>query len=409
MPIFSYKGYDAASGASKRGKIEAESERAARSKLKSKMKIIVADLKEEKAASSKKSESSLSGLFAPSVSTKELAIMVRQFAVLQGAHVPLDESLKALVSQVENPVLRSTLAQVKDSVSEGKSLAESSAAFPRVFNRLYVNMVRAGESSGTLGTVLVRLSDFLEYQVKIGQQLVSAMTYPLIMILLSLGLVGYLFISVVPSLAKVFKSLKVTLPWYTIALIDISQFVQNYWYLVIGGFALMVFLYKAWVAKEAGRKKMDQIVLKAPIFGAILIRINISRFTKTLSTLLSSGVPIVQSLEITKNVVTNSVISDVIEQAKIEVQEGKSLALCISRSPVFPGLVTHMIATGEKTGQLEQMLGHVSEAYSAEVESKISTMISLVEPLMMLIIFAIAGVVVVAMMLPMLNIMSQIR
>ncbi len=408
MPIFVYKGYEAASGASKRGKIEAESERVARQKLRQKQKIIISEIKEEVATAGKKT-GAFASLLQPKVKTSELAVMVRQFAVLQQAHVPLDDSLKALVSQVENPVLKNTLAVVKDSVSEGMSLADSSAKFPGVFNRLYVNMVRAGESSGTLGTVLVRLAGFLEYQVQVGRQVVSAVTYPAIMISASSLLVGYLFVSVVPSLAKVFDSLNVTLPWYTRAMIKVSDVITAYWYLVIGVILAAIFLFKRWIDTPKGRKKLDELLLKTPLFGSIILRISVSRFTKTLSTLLSSGVPIIQALDITKNVVTNTVIAEVLEQAKIEVQEGKSLAAVIERSNTFPGLVTHMIATGEATGQLEEMLVHVADAYDAEVQSKITTMISLIEPLMMVVMFGIAGIVIGAMMMPMLSVMTQIR
>lgn len=407
MPIYLYKGYDQTTGANRKGKVEADSERSARQKLKQKQKIIVAEIKEE--TSSKGATKARSSLFAPRVKTGELAVMVRQFAVLQNAHVPLDDCLRALISQVDNPVLKNTLAVVKDSVSEGMSLADSSAKFPGVFNRLYVNMVRAGESSGTLGTVLVRLADFLEYQVKIGRQIVSAITYPAIMILASSGLVGYLFVAVVPSLAKVFDNLSVTLPWYTQMMIDASDFVQEYWYLLVFVFGSIFFLFHRWSSTTAGRQKLDKFILSVPLFGGIVLRTSISRFTKTLSTLLSSGVPIIQALDITKNVVTNSVIAAVLEQAKIEVQEGNSLAAVIDRSGAFPGLVTHMIATGEKTGQLEEMLVHVAEAYDAEVQSKITTMISLIEPAMMIVMFGIAGVVIGAMMMPMLSVMTQIR
>lgn len=406
MPIYSYKGYDIATGAVKKGKVEADSERSAKQKIKLKLKVIPSEVKEEVANSGAKGKS---GIFAQKVGLAELQVMVRQFAVLQSAHVPLDESLKALSSQVENPVLRNTISSVKDLVSEGKSLADASATFPGVFNRLYVNMVRAGESSGTLGTVLIRLADFLEYQIKVRGQVISAITYPAIMIVSSSGLVVYLFVSVVPSLTKVFDSLKVTLPWYTKMLIGISDSMQRYWYLIVGLMVGGFFGFNAWLRTEAGRMKFDELSLKAPLFGSIILRLSISRFTKTLSTLLSSGVPIIQALEITKNIVTNSVISGVIEQAKIEVQEGKSLAACIERSGRFPGLVVHMIATGEKTGQLEEMLVHVSNAYDAEVERKITTMISLIEPLMMLVMFGIAGVVIAAMMLPMLSVMNQMR
>lgn len=409
MPIYSYKGFDATSGANKKGRIEAETERAAKQKLKQVNRIIVAEINEDNKKSRSSAGSFSISIGSPKVSTKELAIMVRQFAVLQESHVPIVESLNALISQVENRTLKDTLVTVKDSVSEGKSLADSSAEFPKVFNRLYVNMVRAGESSGKLGTVLVRLADFLEYQVKVGRQVVSAMTYPVIMITVSLLLVLYLFISVVPNLAKVFASLKVELPWYTLLLMDISKFITSYWYGLLTVGLLVVYLFQRWISSEQGKRNFDRISLKIPIFGSLVLRISVSRFTKTLSTLLQSGVPIIKALDITKNVVSNTLVAEVLEKAKLEVQEGKSLAASISRSELFPGLVTHMIKTGEQTGQLEEMLGHVAKAYDSEVESKVEAMISLIEPLMILILFGIAGTVVIAMMLPMLSVMTQMR
>ena len=407
MPIFSYKGYDSQSGANRKGKIDADSERAAKQLLKQRHKIIVAEIKEE-TASSKKSGGT-SSLFAPKVSLAELSVMVRQFATLQEAHVPLDECLKALVSQVENPVLRNTLARVKDSVSEGKSLADSSAGYPRVFNKLYVNMVRAGESSGNLGTVLVRLADFIEYQVEVRGKVVGALTYPAIMITVMVLIISFLLVAVIPKLAKVFVSLKVSLPWYTKALLDFSAFMQNYWYIMIAAVLGGVFMFKSWLATENGRKRFDQLSLQVPLVGPIMLMLSVSRFTKTLSTLLGSGVPIIQALDITKNVVTNSEINQVLEQAKIEVQEGNSLAACISRSGKFPGLVTHMIATGERSGQLETMLAHVANAYDAEVERKIAKMIAFIEPMMMIFLALLGGVVVFAVMMPMFDVMKQVR
>ena len=409
MPIYSWKGFDAKTGNDKKGKIEADSEKGARQRLKQRDKIIVAEMKLQSPTAQKKGGGVSLQLFQPKVSVSDLAIMCRQFATLQSAHIPLDESLKALVSQVENTVLKNTLSAVKDSVSEGKSLADSSAAFPGVFSPLYVNMVRAGESSGTLGTVLERLADFLEYQVRIRGQIVSAVTYPAIMILASAGIVSYLFISVVPKLSKVFDNLKVKLPIYTELLIEISGLMQQYWYLGLLLFFMASLGFRSWINTNNGRRTWDQWTLVLPLFGPILMRINVSRFTNTLSTLLNSGVPIIQALDITKNVVTNTVIADILEMAKIEVQEGKSLAACIDRSGKFPGLVTHMIATGERTGQLEEMLEHLSTAYTSEVERKITTMISLIEPIMMVVMFAIVGVVVAAMLVPMMGIMGQMR
>ena len=210
MPIYSYKGYDAKSGANRKGKVEADTEKAAKQLVKQRDKVIVAEIKEEAAANKKgESVSLLSQLRGPSVSINELAVMVRQFATLQNAHVPLDECIKALVSQMENPVLRGTLSSaVKDSISEGKSLADASREYPGIFNKLYVNMVRAGESSGTLGTVLERLADFMEYQVKVRGQIMQAMMYPLIMIIASVVIIIGMLVFMVPKLAKVFASMK---------------------------------------------------------------------------------------------------------------------------------------------------------------------------------------------------------
>lgn len=408
MPIFLYKGYDAVTGAARRGKIEADSAKAARQKLKAREKIIASDIKEE--ITLNKGKQSGNSLFQTnSVNIADLAIMTRQFATLQNAQVPLDECLKALTQQVDSMVLRNTLSAVKDSVSEGKSLADGMSAFPSVFNRLYVNMVRAGEQSGNLGLVLERLADFQEYQVAVRGKIFSALSYPAIMILASLGIIAYLFVSVVPKLQKVFDSLKVTLPWYTKSLIGISEFLQNKWYVVIIGVGALFFLFKIWYKSESGRETMDRFSLHAPVFGSIVLRINVSKFTKTLSTLLSSGVPIITALEITKNVIGNKIIADVVENSKTSVQEGDSLAVTIERSKEFPPLVTHMIRTGEKTGELEQMLKHVASAYDAEVERKIDSMISLIEPLMIIVMGGVVVVVVIAMLVPMLSVMNQMR
>ena len=408
MPVYMYKGYESKSGKPAKGRIDADSPKAARQKLKQSIGVIVAEMKEETNLSKSKSGKSMFGA-SMTVSLQDLAIMARQFATLQNAHVPLDESLKALSQQVENPVLRNTLSAVKDQVTEGKSLAEASAQFPGVFNNLYVNMVRAGESSGTLGVVLERLADAFEYQLKVKGQVMQAVTYPLVMITASLGIIAYLFVSVIPKLTKVFQNLRVTIPWYTKLIVAVSDFLQGYWWILVGGGIGGFFLFKKWVGTVEGRRKFDETCLAMPVFGPVVIRINVSRFTKTLSTLLDSGVPILQALEITKNVVGNSVIAEVLDKARTAVQEGQSLGETIERSGRFPPLVCHMIKTGEKTGQLEEMLGHVATAYDTEVERKIGTMIALIEPAMIICMFGIVGLVAIAMLMPMFSVMNQIR
>ncbi len=406
MPIFTYKGYDA-TGAVKKGRIEADSAKAARGKLRSKDKIVVSEMKEE--ASSEKLKAKKSFSIGGGVKIGDISVMTRQFATLANAHVPLDESLRALISQVENTVLRNTLQAVKEQISEGKSLADAMSQYPAVFSRLYVNMVKAGESSGTLGLVFDRLADYQEKEVETRGQLVGAMTYPAVMLLANVGLIGYLVMSLVPKLQKVFTSLKAKLPIYTEMVIGLSEWLQKWWFTVPVFVFAAFFAFRTWTATPKGRYKFDDMMLKAPVFGPLIMRLQVSRFCQTLSTLLASGVPIIRALEITKNIISNAVIAQVLEDAKTAVQEGKNLGVCIEKSGRFPPLVVHMIMTGERTGQLEEMLGHVSKAYEAEVTRKIESMISLVEPVMTIMMAGSAGGIIAAIMVPMLGIMNQIR
>lgn len=406
MPLYNYKGYDIKTGDRRKGTVEAESLKAARQKLKQKDRIITSSLKEQASSQGKGINFSIGG---GRVKLEDVASMTRQFATLMQAHVPLDESLKALEQQVDQQKLRETLVNVKEMVSEGKSLGEAVSKHPLVFNKLYLNMVNAGEASGTLGLVLERLSEFQEYQIKVRGQIFGALSYPLLMILAALGIIAYLFVSVVPKLQKVFKSLKVELPGFTQALIAISEFVQNQWYIVIIVIGVGVFIFKQWVSKDKGKLIFDKWLLGLPLFGPLIMRINVSKFTKTLATLLNSGVPIIKALDITANIVGNKVLSDVIESSKVSVQEGNSLGVTIEKSQAFPPLVSHMIKTGEKTGDMEKMLMHLSDAYDQEVERKINSMISLIEPLMIIVLGLIVVVVVAGMMVPMLSVMNQMR
>ena len=411
MPLYSYKGFKAATGSSIKGKIEAENIKIAKSKLKSSLSIIVSEIKEEKTKQNN-SQSILQKIgraIKPSVSQTEISIMTRQFATLQSAHVPIDESLRALIQQVENETLSSVLSAVKDGVSEGKSLGDSMSLHPNCFDKLYVNMVTAGEASGTLDLVLTRLADFLEYQAKVKGDIFAALAYPLIMILASFGIIAYLFVSVVPKLQKVFSSLKVKLPLFTELLIGFSNFVQNNLLIIFLVLAILGFLFQKWRTSQKGKVKFDRVLLKLPIFGGIVMRVNVSRFTKTLSTLLSSGVPILAALEITKNTIANSIIAKVVSDSIVSVQEGESLGLTIEKSGQFPPLVSHMIKTGEKTGEIETMLEHVSKAYDVEVERKIAATISLIEPAMIILMGIIVVIIVIAMLVPMLSVMSQMR
>ncbi|MCX6118989.1 MAG: type II secretion system F family protein [Proteobacteria bacterium] len=406
MPVYRYKGYDAATGANRKGSVEADSAKSARTRLKQREKIIVSEITEEVALEKMKKKKSF---FGQKVSTQDIAIMTRQFATLQAAHLPLDETLKALTSQVENELLRNALNNVKEQISEGKSLHEAVGSFPSIFDRLYVNMVKAGESSGTLGLVLQRVADFIENTVKVRGQIQGAMMYPVVMIA-AMGLItAFMFVSVVPKMQKIFVSLKVKLPWYTELLISISEFMQTRWYIIIAGGIFAIWYGRRWYQSPAGRRKFDEKILKLPIFGPIVMRTNVSAFTKTLSTLLASGVPILGAIEITRNIIGNTLIAEALDAAKTAVQEGQSLGVSIEKSNLFPPLVTYMIMTGEKTGQLEEMLQHVAVAYDAEVERKVEALIGLIEPAMIIMMTCGGGAILGALMVPMLSIMNQMR
>jgi general secretion pathway protein F len=237
----------------------------------------------------------------------------------------------------------------------------------------------------------------------------SAMMYPAVMALAQVGMITYLLLSLVPKLQKIFSSLKAPLPWYTKLTVGVSQWLQNYWFMIPVFVAGAYFLANRYISSEAGRRKVDEMLLKAPIFGPLVMRMQVSRFTQTLSTLLASGVPIIKALEITKNIITNTVIAEVLENAKISVQEGRSLGATIEKSNRFPPLVTHMIMTGERTGQLEEMLGHVAVAYETEVQRKIEGLISLIEPMMIVAMAGSVGAIVASVIMPMFSIMNQIR
>ncbi len=405
MPVYAYKGYDIASGKSRNGKVTADSQKSAKAALRKTEKVIVSDLKEQKSSGGKSSGS----LFSKKVPLKEISIMTKQFATLQNAHVPLDECLAALSGQVENAMLQEVMAGLKDKVSEGVSLGDSMSNYPKIFDRLYINMIRAGESSGKLGLVLDRLSDYYENKMETRAKIVGAMMYPLIMTLAASAIVLFLFISVIPKLSKTFTSMKVTIPWYTELLMATSHVVTSYWYILIIVTLSLFFGTKKWLSTKSGRSFFDKHSLRVPLFGSLIMRINVSTFTKTLSTLLSSGVPIIKAMEITRNVIPNQVIAKVVDDAKNAVQDGESLGLVIERSGQFPSLVSHMIKTGEKTGQLEEMLGHVAIAYDAEVDQKVSSLISMIEPIMIIFMGVGGAGVVMAMLLPMFDMMNNIR
>ena len=412
MPVFEYSGLTEA-GKSVRGVKDAESRKALRVVLR-KDGIFLTDVRNADGATVVPSgatpqvlsgqglsrEVDLSAIFGSRVSAQDLAIATRQLATLIGAGITLPESLTALVEQVEHPRLKKILGLVRQRVNEGASLADALADHPRVFSTLYVNMIRAGESSGALDVVLVRLADFTEAQAALRNKLIGAMLYPAIMVLVGIAIVGILFVVVIPKVTKIFEDMNVALPWTTRILIAASSFARDYWYALAIAIPLAIYGLRRWLKTPKGRAWWDRRQLSLPIFGPLLRMLAISRFAKTLGTLLSSGVPLLTAMDIVKNIVHNSLLAGVIESARDAIREGESIAAPLKRSGQFPPLVHHMIAIGEKSGQLEEMLHNVARSYDSQVEIRVTALTSLLEPIMIVVMGVGVAFIVFSILMP---------
>jgi len=416
MAVYEYKALSA-DGRTVSGIIDADNPKTARSKLR-KQGMFPTDVFEGKGqVGAKRSSSRVANLsreidfkkYFSRISHKDVAMMTRQLATLVGAGVTLIESLTALTQQVESEKLKLVLTQVRERVNQGSSLAEAMRGHPTVFSDLFVNMVGAGEQSGALDSVLVRLADYSEGQVKLRSKVLGALTYPIIMIFVSSLVLGVLFIVVIPKITKIFKDMKVALPLVTRVLIGLSQFVVSYWWVVLLMIAVTVIGFQRWVRTEKGRAIYDRYALRLPVFGRLFRLVALSRFASTLATLLRSGVPLLNALKICRNIVNNTVIAAAIDQARESISEGHSISEPLRRSGEFPPLATHMIAVGERSGQLEPMLIKVSEAYETEVDNMVGTMTTLLEPFMILMMGGMVMFIALSILMPMLQITQSIR
>ncbi len=344
------------------------------------------------------------------VGLQELAVMTRQLATLIGAGLPLVPSLSALVTQIRHPLLKTTLARIKDEVNEGNSLTQSISHFPEVFPPFYVNMVRAGEASGTINLVLDRLADFNEGQQALRTKIRSALAYPLFMFFIGSGVLFFLITFVVPNITNIFREMHQTLPGITVFLIVVSGFLKAFWWIIaLILLAGIVGLRYAIRRTERGRYLWDRFKLNVPLFGALNRKIAVARFSRTLGTLIQSGVPLLSALEIAKNVVDSIVIADEIRRAAKDVEEGASLSTPLSRSGFFPPMAVEMISVGEQSGNMETMLFRIADAYETEVEANILVLTSLLEPAMILVMGAAVGFIVVSVLLPIFEMNQLVR
>jgi general secretion pathway protein F len=405
VAVFEYRGILIGTGKPTKGVRDAENAKALRTALR-KDGILLTLATEEAAATAKKKRQLNLFSFLDRPSTGDVAIMTRQLATLLGAGIPLFESLNALIDQVEKESLKRALTTVREQVREGTSFAKALEAHPTIFPPLYINMVRAGEASGTLEAVLERVTGFMESQARLQGKVVAALAYPALMVLIGTTLVSVLMVAVVPNVKSIFDQMQQALPWYTAALLAVSDFMAEYWWLVFAMIAGGIYGFRRWLKTPAGRLRWDGFVLRAPVFGKLVQMLSIARFARTLSTLLAAGVALLTAMDIVRNVLQNAVLEKVVVDAIGSIREGQSIAEPLKRSGKFPPIVTHMIAIGEKSGQLEEMLESVATAYDAAVETRVQLLTSLLEPLMIVIMGGAVGFIAMSILMPLIQMSS---
>ncbi|MBI4586203.1 MAG: type II secretion system inner membrane protein GspF [Planctomycetes bacterium] len=412
MPVYQYTALTPA-GKTQKGMIDADTPRDARLKLRVD-KIHVTDMREVTDKAKRQAEKQAKEWggrpfelpvfkLERKVNVRELATFSRQFATLLKSGIQLAEALRALVEQCANRDLEKVLRSVKEDITGGSSLAESLARHPRYFNDLYVNMVRAGEASGTLDQVLHRIAEYLQKQASLRGKVKAALTYPLIMIVVGTGVVIFLMSFVVPRITGILTQRNIPLPWITELLINVSSFFRDFWWMVLIAIAGALFILKGIIATDRGRLKFDTLLLKLPVIGGLFSKQAISRFAITFSTLLRSGLPALDSLKIVALVVNNARLTQVIHDIHGRILEGADIATPIKKSKVFPPMIGYMVAVGEQSGQLEDILDRLSESYEEEIDLSIQQLTALIEPVIIVSLAVVVGCIIAAVLLPMLD------
>ena len=343
------------------------------------------------------------------VSTKDILIFTRQFSVMIDAGLPLVQGLEIIATQADNREFRRVLMDVKLRVESGSTFADALSQHPKVFDELFVQLVRAGEIGGMLDTILQRLGAYIEKNEKLKRRVKGAMVYPSIVLVVAVGVTIVLLMFVTPTFEKMFKDFGGAMPAPTQFLIDLSHFMTGYWYLLFGIPVALVVAWRAWVSTAMGRLRWDAFVLKVPVFGPLIRKIAVARFTRTLGTMLSSGVPILDALEIVAKSSGNKVIERGILMVRLRIAEGKNIAGPLAETKVFPPMVVQMIGVGEATGAMDQMLAKIADFYDDEVDVAVAALTSMIEPIMMVFLGGVVGGFLVAMYLPIFSIAGNIK
>ncbi|MEO0649902.1 MAG: type II secretion system inner membrane protein GspF [Planctomycetota bacterium] len=421
MPIYEYKAY-AEGGSTRTGVIDADTPREARQRLR-KDKLLVSDLKEVRRGGGKRKSVAVDApkekkpsLLSRAMDARRagqngasgrdldmVTAITRQMGTLLGAGIPLAETLRAVIEQAESRRIETLFRTIRERITQGTSLGDALGEHPELFSQLYVNMVRAGEATGQVDIVLSRLADFLQAQRALQRKVVSALTYPAMMITLGIIVVGVLMAFVVPKITAMLEDTGQELPLPTKILVSISDFVKVYWWAMLLGVALTSFLIERYYKTPRGRMRIDRFLLRVPLIGELLRKRSVSRFSRTLSTLLSSGVPAVQALDITAEVVGNQVLAKATREIKDKIVEGTDFATPLKATGVFPPTLGYMVSVGEASGELEQMLDRVADGYDEEIDVVTERVTTVLEPIMIVFLAVVVGYIVISIVLPILQ------
>ncbi|WHZ15105.1 MAG: General secretion pathway protein F [Nitrospira sp.] len=407
MPIYAYKGLSV-EGRGLTGIIDADNPRSARQRLRNNGIYPTAVLEQQGAdlwAVSSTARPGSQGL----LRKREVALLTRHLATLLAAGLPLVEALTVLIEQSDERAAKQVLAHIREHIREGRAFSKALESFPRDFTPVYVNMVRTGETAGTLEPVLGRLASYLDQQVDLKNKITNAIIYPAVMLCVGVGVLCFLMIFVVPRITTVFNDVHQALPWPTVVLIAVSRFLADYWLALLGLVLVAGAGLGRAVASPTGRAHIDRVILRLPLVGNVVRMVSISRLAGTLSAMLSNGVPVLDALDVAKGVMNNRVLEEAVSRAQNHIREGESIADPLKRSGVFPSLAIHMIAVGEKSGALEELLEKVSHIYDGEVNRIMTRLTSLMEPIMVLVMGVIVFFIVLAILLPIFQMNQFIR
>jgi len=399
MPVYEYKALTS-KGKTTSGIIDAESPLVARQKIRASKSFPVSITEVHDTPAKKEARSFSIARYIQRVRPSEVSTMTRQLATLVGAGFPLVSAIGILIPQTRSKALKRQLSKIKNYIIEGNSFARSLSLYPKTFSELYVNMVHAGETSGTLEIVLERLADITEKQQALKNRIRAALTYPILMTLIGTLILFLLLTFVVPNITSIFTDMNQTLPTPTLLLIKTSNFFKNYWWLILTAAAAVLIVFRSITKTLKGRLFMDKTMLVLPGVNVLLTKLAVARFARTLGSLLENGVSMLTALDIVKNIVGNELIANVIEGAAKEVGKGQPLGAALAESKMLPDISIQMIQVGEQSGHLEVMLHKIADVFEGEVETSIMSMTSLIEPLMILIMGVVVGFIVLSICLP---------